>query len=285
MAKYQRQFLIPYLKDVCALHLALHKLQKRLDTLEYQKHSLEKGVHHKDKPKEPFYESANGAFLLGFGIFTVLFSFAMFTLDIDFLGWFMVLGGIMEIIMGAVRLAHTTRENQNKREVYNYELAAYQEVQRKNDNARKAIPGIVNEIRECRIEIESVKEVLRRVYYANIIPGHYRNMYAAVFLYDWFSTGMSDDMDMALNMFVLEEIKEKLDRIIRNQEEIILNQYLQLAEQRKSLEMQQEYASMMESKLNQINASNEERNTYLAMIESNTAVTAYFTRANYLTHL
>ena len=90
---------------------------------------------------------------------------------------------------------------------------------------------------------------------------------------------------MALNMFVLEEIKEKLDRIIANQKEIILNQYLQLAEQRRSLELQEEHTSMMESKLNQINASNEERNTYLAMIESNTATTAYFATANYLTRL
>ena len=215
----------------------------------------------------------------------MLFSFVMFALDIDFLGWFMIFGGIMEVIMGGVKFANVTKENQCKREAYNYELAAYQEIQRKNDKERKAIPGIVNEMRECRIEIERVKEVLRRVYYANIIPGHYRNMYAAVFLYDWFSTGRSDDLDMALNMFVLEEIKEKLDRIIKNQEEIILNQYLQLAEQRRTLELQEEHAAMMESKLNQINASNDERNTYLAMIESNTAVTAYFTTANYLTRL
>ena len=285
MARYQREFLVPYLRDVCALHLALHKMQERLDSLDYRKRALERGVHSGEKPREPFYDPANGVFAIVCGVFTFFFSFVMFWLNIDFLGWFMILGSIIEVIFGAVRYGDVTKENSNKKEAYDYQLAEYQEIQRKNEKARQSIPSIVNEMRECRLEMERVEDALRRVYYANVIPRHYRNMYAAVFLYDWFSTGRSDDLDMALNMFVLEEIKEKLDRIIANQKEIILNQYLQLAEQRRSLELQEEHASMMESKLNQINASNEERNTYLAMIESNTATTAYFATANYLTRL
>ena len=36
MAKYQRDFLISYIKDMTALHLALHKLEARLEQLERQ---------------------------------------------------------------------------------------------------------------------------------------------------------------------------------------------------------------------------------------------------------
>lgn len=285
MARYKREFLVPYLRDVCALHLALHKMEGRWDSLDYRKGSLESGIHSGEKPSEPFYDTANGVFIIGFGVFTILFSFVMFSLGIGFLGWFFILGGIMEIIIGAVKYRTVTEENSNKREIYNYQLAAYQETESKNDRERKAIPGIVNEMRECQYEMSRVKDTLRRVYCANVIPGHYRNMYAAVFLYDWFSTGRSDDLDMALNMFVLEEIKEKLDRIIENQQEILLNQYLQMSEQRRSIEQQEAHYAMMERKVDQLNASNEERNTYLAMIESNTAVSAYFATANYIMHI
>ena len=41
MAKYQREFLVTYLRDISALQLASHKLQERQHTIEKQTRSLE----------------------------------------------------------------------------------------------------------------------------------------------------------------------------------------------------------------------------------------------------
>lgn len=141
---------------------------------------------------------------------------------------------------------------------------------------------IESEIGKLNNEIKHTQRLLDDAYRVNIIPTHYRNKYAALFLYDWFNTGGSDDLDMALNMFVLEEIKEKLDMIIRNQSTIILNQRIMQAQQQKTIEQQNEHNRLMRNKLDQLCISSQEHNRYLSMIESNTAATAYFAAADYL---
>ncbi len=131
-------------------------------------------------------------------------------------------------------------------------------------------------------ERKRIAKTLDTVYAANIIPSHYRDMYAAVYLCDFFSTSRSDDLDMALNTYVLEQIKDKLDVIIEKQREAILNQRLILANQQKSLEEQRAHNDYMRQKVYQIASSIEEQNQYLAMIEGSSAATAYFAAANYL---
>ena len=123
---------------------------------------------------------------------------------------------------------------------------------------------------------------MRQVYSANVIPGQYRNLYAAVYLYQYFGQSQADDLDLVLNTFVLEQIKAKLDVVIQQQSEAILNQRIMLANQEKTMEAQQKHAAMLESKLSRMEASDEERNQYLSMIESNTATTAYFATAQYI---
>ena len=134
----------------------------------------------------------------------------------------------------------------------------------------------------CTNEINRINTVLNRVYNANVIPYQYRNMYASVYLYDYFSGSREDDLALALNTFVLEQIKERLDVIIEQQSEMILNQRIMIAKQEKTIQLQQAHTAMMQNKLNQIVASNEERNQYLRMIEGNTAATAYFAAADYI---
>ena len=120
------------------------------------------------------------------------------------------------------------------------------------------------------------------VYNANIIPAQYRNIYAAVYLYDWFSTSGADDMDHALSMFVLEEIQSKLDRIIANQEEMIINQEILIANQRKSIEEQRAHNSIVQSKIATLQATQDEQLRYIQMTEAETAACAYFAAADYI---
>lgn len=131
-------------------------------------------------------------------------------------------------------------------------------------------------------ECGKIDKLLTQNYSLNVIPGWYRDMYAAVYLYDWFSNSYSDDLDMALNTFVLEQIKEKLDIIIRNQSEELLNQRIIIANQNESMRQAGQHHAELMNKLNQMHAAGEERKTYLEMIERNTAIDAYFSMATYL---
>ena len=131
-------------------------------------------------------------------------------------------------------------------------------------------------------EINRIDALLDRLYSANIIPTMYRDSYAAVYLYDWFSTGNSDNMDHALSMYVLEQIKSRLDRIIDNQSQMILNQSIMMANQVRSMEQRKQYENQMKMKLNRLQTTADEQLRYTRMIEANTAVLTFFANADYL---
>lgn len=295
MAKYNREFLVPYLQNICALHLAYQKLNKEVNEWNNIIKQLEVGqINH--KPKEPVEENpytTGRISCIVFGILGVLSSFVVFVDAPDdevglrfFLFLITFLGSIFLFIVFPIGLIKSTKaENIERVRKYQYEVAFYNEVNELNESKKSRIPASIEHRDFWSQELQQVKQLLRHAYSANIIPSRYRDTYVAVYLYDWFSTSQADDLDMALNMFVLEEIKEKLDIIIARQSESILNQRIMLANQQKSLEQQQRHSAMMRSKLNRIAASNEERNIYLSMIESNTAATAYFAAADYISSL
>ena len=134
-------------------------------------------------------------------------------------------------------------------------------------------------------ELDKISAVIDCAYNVNIIPRHYRDIYTAVYLYDWFSTGMSTDLDHALSMFVLEEIKAKLDIIISKLDDVLINQSHIISNQERAIAQQEADNKRLMNKLNDMQATEEERNCYLNMIESNTRATAYFAAADYIRKL
>ncbi len=282
MAKYEREFLVPYLMNLCSLELAHRKLSEREYVLDGQAGRLRDGIRFAKKPQAPFIERLP-LFWVVMGCITFVMSFLMFSLELNGLGWFFIIGGIAEGSIGYGQITEVKESNARKQCTYNREMAEYNEAQRKNDtDKRTKLPAALDELRRCQLEKRKVTETLQRAYGINVIPMQYRNIYASVFLYDWFSTSRADDLEMALNMFVLEEIKEKLDRIIANQTSIILNQQITIANQQKTMEQQKAHSAMMREKLSRIEASNEDRNMYLGMIESNTSTIAFFSAADYI---
>jgi hypothetical protein len=47
-----------------------------------------------------------------------------------------------------------------------------------------------------------------------VIPKHYQDLYAALFLYIWFETGKSKNLDMTATILLDDQIKKKLDLFI-----------------------------------------------------------------------
>ena len=280
MANYHKEFLVPYLRDISALQLALNKLEQRLDVLEQQKDSLDAEIRFAEVPKKPRYEAANGVFLLGCGIYGFLLSIMMFFNGVALLGWLCVLSGIMGMTLGIIRYVLVNRENTRKEDQYDRQYAEYLQIQQQNQRHHNSISALNREMQDCRGEIANLKNALSRVYATNIIPEPLQNADAALFLYVWFASDRPNDLPTAMKAFVHKEIRERLDRIITNGTESFLKPYLRLAEGQQDLT-----ATTMRNQLSQAEVTDEERSAYLAMIESNLITVAYFATAKYLLQL
>ena len=298
MARYNREFLVPYLQNICALQLSIYKAKRsvsviRDDLNKQKKLAKDGGV---SFPREPELEptvSCLGVLSMAYGVFCILlsvaglvvgalediengvFTFAIVCCILSFLIFFGIPFGAM---------MSEKKRNKEAREEYQERVIWTQVEFEKNVAAAKAvIPGIETRLSKTTREISKMEQVLGQMYAANIIPIHYRDVYASVYLAEWFSTGGSDDLDHALSMYVLEEIKSRLDTVIYQQSEMLINQQVMIANQYKTMELQQNYYSKMMDKLASIEASSEEQTRYMGMIEGNTAAIAYFSTMDYYT--
>ncbi|MBR2889155.1 MAG: hypothetical protein IKC09_02630 [Oscillospiraceae bacterium] len=301
MAKYKREFLVPYLRNVCSLHL----LEKKIDEQIYEWRRIVRTTEGRIIPQKPQREKELDASIGCFGIFStamfVIYIMAIFIfgvvpfvapIPIGLPGWI-----IQIFFLGAVLFAIPTflcwKEkyeniaiNRKNEEYYQEKLNEYNNrLDSAKEQARKEKIENTEILNNWIKEGQTVRGLLKKAYDANVIPGHYRGMYAAVYLYNWFSTSGADDLDHALSMFVLEEIKDRLDTIIENQSEMMLNQQVMIANQYAMIEQQKEYECMMRQKLNAIQATQEEQLSYSKMIECHTETLAFFAAADYIRDL
>ena len=294
MAKYNREFLVPYLQNICALHLAYNKLDKKINEISSEDLPYLKWGKSNPKPKEPeVLDTFSGGGFASLVIGSIMLALIIFAFSSEsetnagdiFILFFGISLCLLMIYIPIHSIKGRMKRNEYEQLRYQHNMAQYEEIAEYNKKLRTLVPVYEAKFEYYKKERDNIDILLDQAYDVNVIPRRYRDIYAAVYLYDWFSTSQADNLDMALSMFVLEEIKEKLDTIIVRQSESILNQRIMLATQQKSLEQQQRYSSMMYAKLNKMAASNEERNIYLSMIESNTAASAYFAAAEYISSL
>lgn len=298
MAKINREFLVPYLQDVCALYMADLKVCAQIFGLQKEIIQRKRGEAI-DPPEEPVYEKTF-SFLGALGIvlmcspLLMLYYFSIperergtapIGVYIGIFSFFFLFGLFLYAVAGEpVRGAK--KRNQELARQYEEAYQQYQIEERRitqqNEEARKEIPNLENQMNYFSSERKKITRTIEKVYAANIIPKRYRDVYAAMYLYDFFSTSRSSNLDMALNTYVLEQIKDKLDEMIEQQREAIINQRMIMVNQQRALEEQRAYQAYMKKKARQIASSLEEQNQYLDMIESNAAATAYFAAADYL---
>lgn len=102
--------------------------------------------------------------------------------------------------------AHNRRAEQDKMRVAN-EL-------KERERLMQCLP-------EVNKEIDKIEALLFDAYSINIIPSKFRNIYAAYFLYDFISTSTAS-LNEALLHCDLDAIQQKLDEVIQQQEEMIM---------------------------------------------------------------
>lgn len=153
----------------------------------------------------------------------------------------------------------------------------------KEKRRREVLPYVEAENKKYSKDLKECRNLREMLYSADVIPTKYRNDYAVMYLYDWFKHNRrANDMDLALNTYVLEQIKDRLDKMIAQLEEAIINQRIIIANQRQSMEEQKRHYAYMEQKARTAVANQEEQTQYLEMLDSKLAVDNFFNAANYL---
>lgn len=290
MAKFNREFLVPYLRDVCAIELQVNRLSREQAHIKNQIW----GIDHRKAEEEPILKRAKigrgwiKAFLgvwIGFTITMIIpacFAAFVYSNRTDAIAY-LIVPLIFALPVGLISWLYSFRrknkQNQQYQMEYQQALFTYEQAMKKEAIAVNSLPNLRQRLNGCTVEIQKAQQLRNKLYSANVIPVQYRNIYASVYLYQFFSTSQADDIDMTLQTFVLEEIKARLDKVIQLQTETIINQEIMIANQRASMEAQQQYQSYMKAKAKEIAGSIDEQNAYLSMIEGNTAATAYFAAA------
>lgn len=121
------------------------------------------------------------------------------------------------------------------------------------------------------------------MYGVNIIPNKYRNPHAAYYLFDYFNSCRENDLDKVIQTMLLDDIIKRLDHIIAQNEEILLNQRYQIALQEGQNHMIAENHREQMLAIARMEANQQLQTDYQQMIVQNQAVTNFFLTYDFLT--
>ena len=304
MAKMDREFLVPYLKDICALYYARNKVSSVRSNEESRLYRIE----NEPSPPTPTYPDLQmlpiasifavilGVFgMLACGALAILFFFVypnFITIILGIVFGFIALMFISMISEHYDTIKSVRDSNAAKEKRYQDECASLGDRKKRWNERQGLIPSKKSEIAFLNKEEERITALLQKVYSINIIPKQYRDFYTAVYLYDFFESSYEDDISVALGLYALEQIKEKLDIIISNQSEMLLNQYTILSEMQQAREEQAEHNRRMQSKVDSMQSSIDGMQSSMddisrsqRIVESNSDTAAFFMQATYFQNL
>lgn len=126
-------------------------------------------------------------------------------------------------------------------------------------------------------EHTKVTELLTKAYNVNIIPKQFRNLQAIYFLHDYISTS-NETLSSAFLHCDLDVIKQKLDIIIEQQEEIIIGQAILASQNAELLRKNQQTLD----KLSSIDENTSRSAQYAEIAANNAEACAWIGLANYI---
>lgn len=275
MASYDRRILVPYLRDVYSSELLCAHIEKEIDQCNRDIASLEtqRIIDPRSPGKEDFKSEHTGSCIFWMIVFTVVAIIGGLT-GANFLGIPIVLGGgILALSFGIITL------NKKQQSKNNLE-AAYQMHHLTLEINKKNRAKIQDDLYQRRQDLATLtkrysdaKKLRDNVYSVNIIPSIYRDKYAAYYLYDYFRTSHENDLDKIIQTLLLDEIRQKLDKTIVQNEEIALAQRYQIALQESQNKVIAENHQELLQKIAQLESNQELQQKMLASVQD---VTDFF---------
>lgn len=180
-----------------------------------------------------------------------------------------------ELIIEPIVNSKHRRANKNGFwEAYNrFKATAPQKYQ---ENLKYIMPSM-NKRSGIESEIKEAKLLLQKAYDINIIPKQFRNIYAVWFIYDYIVTS-TESLSAAFLHCDLDKIKQKLDTIIEQQKEIIINQRILMAQNAQMIEQNQQTLNRLAS----IESNTERAAQYAEIASNNAEACAWIGLANYI---
>lgn len=269
----EREFLISNVTNIKNLHYISNNFQDNIDCLENRKNDF---AYKKEPefPQKPLCETKS--------IIEILF--------------IAIACGIMLPIIGfIIALVAFLTENKDNKEKYEKELIEYKEkveqyykdvelIKIENEKRNKAITNLEKAKNDLQTENKEALKLLEECYDINIIPSKYRNIYAITFIYDYLTTSQGTLRD-ALFACDLDKIQIQLDKVIKNQQNMICKLAKIEANSEKQLQNQQTMISHLESiEKNTYDSARagEQCAQYGKIIAHNTKVMAYCSAMTYI---
>ncbi|MBQ6896802.1 MAG: hypothetical protein IJN69_06305 [Oscillospiraceae bacterium] len=290
MAYYEREILVPYLHDVSSIELLFSKLLKQYFNLKNKRDNLVAKANNIKNQQAPSRPSTSDTFAacIAFIIFT--FIAAVITIVIvRFINIFStgiaIIAGIIGFLITIFMfygLIDSIKDNNVKKNKYSNSLAIYNNRFSEANKLLNEANKIDSTMKKIYAETKRIEKIRNDVYNINIIPSRYRNLNVACYLYDYFSTSRETDLDKILQTMLLDEINQKMDRVINKLESVIINQRCQLAMQYESNTLLKKQHKEHMTALANLERNQELHSEYLRMIDVNTTVSAVFSAANYM---
>lgn len=159
-------------------------------------------------------------------------------------------------------------EYNNKYKAYNKSVIECNVVVRSNQTIHD---GLALEQKTLDERLAPFKQALTRAYSANLIPKQFRNIYAVYYLYDYMSTSQ-ESLSSAFLQCNLEEIKQRLETIIMQNREMIIQQALIISQNEIMIDEMRE----QNKRLDNIQEQNQQMLQYAAETEKNTKKAAQY---------
>ena len=317
MANYDRSILVPYLQDVCSMELLCSRLSREISYKNHEIYQLSSKINQDvSKPSVPIKKNYfSGSFtsyllVLPFSILPLFFGIrglmngavwlenlatAFFGISwlIDRDGW---LGKLIHIAliafgiyMGFIFIFGTLFSRSKSKDAYKTAVERYHQNCADFQQHQKQLPQWKHQQQEKFQQLLSLEQhqasaeaLLKELYDVNIIPSRYRNIHAAYYLYDFFSTSKETDLEKVIQTMLLDEIIQKLDRIIAQNEQILLNQRISIALQTQNNKQMADNHHQQMQAIARMEQNQELQIDYQKMIAENQIVTNFLLAADYL---
>ena len=295
MAHYDRRFLVPYLHNVVTAEFLYAKFNREISACNARIEKLNSYINRKvQDPPMPFYEDyAPKKFDQFFdNIATYFLIFVAIVIGLSLMKWIFLLGLIPLIgaFAGIGFLVSSAKDAEKKAERdFAHALSEYNATMEKNRAWRQSLSMYYGSLEKEQRTLAILKrrrsdaKTLRdKVYSVNIIASTYRDIHAAYYLYQYFSTSRETDLDKIIHTMLLDQIKQQLATIIVQNEQFLLNQRVQIALQERRNSDAAAFQRRELQMLAQMERNQQLQLDYQNMLAQNQCVTNFLLTADYL---
>ena len=279
MARYERAILEPYLRDVRFVELDYSRLQKELNESEKEIQRLRAYLgDYGDKREKPNPLSYHEFGSMSTEIWHIVCGVAA-TCFFGWLGASILTGAAVIYTLLCALLIVIQISGEKGR--YKKDKNEYLEYLDSIEPSRDKLAVLRKHREEIKEQIEVAGKLRTEIYSVGIIAKQFRNVSAACYLYDYYTSSGEDDLDKIIQTMLLSGILDREHEIVEQNSRMLLNQREQIANQEAlSRQLADNHRQEM-MKLADLESNQRIQHNYQRMIATNQLVTNYILSETY----